>query len=273
MPKLSPQNCGSVYPEKRNDIVSISEGLSSVSEPVNKLLTPIATSAGQSLADIWDLVFGGFGNYVAKKRIERQKALEDFKKSLFDEVSDIPEDKICEPPLSIVGPALEASKYYFQEPELRALFAKLIAASMNSDKSHHVHPSFIEIIKQMSPLDAQNITYFDRPLPTVEYRAEKETGEFQILLTNAFFSNPDIDDLNMQARSLSSLSRLGLIYTTYDRHLKTDELYSVFEHCPQYVSFEALCTNHPGFRLKVKKGIAELTPLGADFRHICFEHL
>lgn len=253
--------------------MSISEGLSSVSEPVNKLLTPIATSAGQSLADIWDLVFGGFGNYVAKKRIERQKALEDFKESLFEELADIPENKICEPPLSIVGPALEASKYYFQEPELRTLFAKLIATSMNSEKSQYVHPSFIEIIKQMSPLDVQNFTCFDGPLPTVEYRAEKETGEFRVLLTNAFFSNPDVDDLNIQARSLSSLSRLGLIHITYDRHLKSDDLYSVFEHCPQYVSFETLCTNNPNFRLKVQKGLAELTPLGADFRHTCFEHL
>ena len=49
---------------------------------------------------------------------------------------------------------MEASKYYFEEKELREMFSKLIVCSLNSSKSNMVHPSFIEIIKQLSSTDA-----------------------------------------------------------------------------------------------------------------------
>ena len=117
-------------------------------EPVNKLLVPVASSAGQTLQDAWELAFGGFGSFVEKKRAERMHNVEAFKKSLQNEVAAIPADQVCEPKLSVIGPALEASKYYLEEPELREMFAKLIASSMTTDTSELVHPSFTEIIKQ-----------------------------------------------------------------------------------------------------------------------------
>ncbi len=63
--------------------------------------------------------------------------------------------------MSIVGPALEASRYYIEEEELRKMFAKLIASSMNKNKSEIsiTHPSFVEIIKQLTPLDAQILDF------------------------------------------------------------------------------------------------------------------
>ena len=90
-------------------------------EPINKLLLPIASAAGQTLQDVWELIFGGLSVYVEKKRIARQNSIDSFKKSLIKNITSIPEDNLQEPPLSIIGPALEASKYYFEEPELREM--------------------------------------------------------------------------------------------------------------------------------------------------------
>lgn len=47
-----------------------------------KLFGPVAAAAGETLQDIWELVFGRLGNYVEKKRMVRRKALEDFKTTL-----------------------------------------------------------------------------------------------------------------------------------------------------------------------------------------------
>ncbi len=57
--------------------------------------------------------------------------------------------------MSIVGPALEASKYYFDEKEIRNMFANLIASSMDSTYNGLVQHSFVEIIRQLSPYDAK----------------------------------------------------------------------------------------------------------------------
>ena len=246
-----------------------------------KLLGPVAESAGKTLQDAWELVFGGFGNYVEKKRITRRKALEDFKASLEDKVNNIPEDKLCEPPLSIVGPALEASKYYFEEEKIREMFASTISASMDSRKAFRVHPAFPTIIQQMSTLDAKNLEYFylaDGVLPLCEYQLKAKDGkndDFPLLLphwtvqTNVFLSNPQISNLEQGATSISSLSRLGLISTTYDRSLK-DNNYQNFTKTPEYIALLDKYKDDEQHFPHIQEGSARLTPLGENLCAICF---
>lgn len=112
-------------------------------------LTPIAKESGERLADIISLVF----TPIIKTKAKRDKNIELFLKELDKEVKKIPENKIQEPPLHIVAPTLElVYKYYCDEKYLRNMFAKLIASSMDSDNI--IHPSYIEIIKQLSHNDA-----------------------------------------------------------------------------------------------------------------------
>ena len=244
--------------------MTISDGIKAVAEPVNKLFVPLASSAGSTLQDAWELVFGGFGNYVEKKRIVRLKALEDFKNSLEEKVSAIPKDRLCEPKLSVVGPALDASKYYFEEPEIREMFAKLISASMDSEKSPSVHPSFAEIIKQMSPLDGQNLFLFIDRLPIAEYRLSNSNGDFAVACSNVFLENHSATDLLKQSQSISSLVRLGLIYTDYDKWLIDESRYEGFSQTPLYRSLIG-----GQMTLTFQKGLTGLTPLGAEFRRVC----
>ena len=96
-----------------------------------------------------ELTIGNWLEY--KNSLSKEK----FKYKLKEKISQIPKDKIIEPKLSILGPALEASKYYIEEEEIREMFTNLISASMNSDSSKNIHHSFVEIIKQLSPYDAK----------------------------------------------------------------------------------------------------------------------
>lgn len=237
-------------------------------EPLNKLLVPVASSAGRTLQDVWELVFGGFGNYVDKKREVRRKALEDFKSSLEGKVAAIPQEQLCEPSLSIVGPALDASKYYFEEPELREMFANLIASSMDSQKATSVHPSFSEIIRQMSPLDAQNLTYFITWRPVAEYRRVPEGKEgFQVFLSHVFLANPNEQDLNRQSVSLASLARLGLIDISYEQFLTNENFYDSFKQTDLYRRFAASLPKN--VKPDIQKGLASPTPLGTQFIQVC----
>ena len=252
--------------------MSKSELVKAVTEPANKALTPLASSVGHTLQDIWDLVFGGFGTYVDKKRAARLKDLEDFRESLTAKVSAIPEDSLCEPKLSVIGPALEASKFFFEEPQIREMFARLIASSMNKELSSTVHPSFSAIIQQMSPLDAENLALFDRytSFPVVEYqrKTRSEVG-YITLFRNIFVSNPNRTDLLSQSQSISSLEHLGLLQADYEHYLVDAQRYGEFDRTSLYTALQNALG--PEYELSIQNGLVTLTPLGQQFRSICLD--
>ncbi len=251
----------------------LNETAKALTEPVNKLTVPLASSMGKTLQDIWELVFGGFDTFVEKKKLERQKAIDDFKASLNAKVAAIPESNLQEPKVSVVGPALEASKYYFEEKPLREMFANLIASSMDAKRANVVHPSFVEIIKQMSPLDAQNLLLF-RPkahsLPIAEYRMQTGSGHV-VLQTNVFLANGEVQDIPAQAVSIASLVRLGLIKTSFDEFLTDKSLYDPFEQTPLFLALKQRFDSDGSPKTSVTHGLASLTPLGFDFRRVCLE--
>lgn len=256
---------------------SIGDAAKSLTDPLNKLLVPLSSSIGSTLQDAWELVFGGFGTYVEKQRARRLRDLTEFKESLESKVAAIPEDQLCEPSLAIVGPALEASKYYFEEPELREMFANLIGASMNSTKATSVQPCFTEIIKQLSPLDAQNLSCFrnsDRGrFPLAEYRLiGKEESGYRIVQTNVFLSNPHEQSIKKQAISISALSRLGLVCITYDRTISGNP-YDIFSDTHYFKSLCAILNTDSKYKGKyvssIENGQVYLTPLGRVFLDIC----
>lgn len=126
----------------------------SVDSAVKNLTDAPTHNIGTTLADIWFLVFGGISQAADKRRLKYSYALNEFEKELKTEVSKIPEDKKCEPDMQVVAPALEDAKYCVEKQELRTLFAKLIAASINTEKNMKIHPLFPDIIKRMSSSDA-----------------------------------------------------------------------------------------------------------------------
>lgn len=50
------------------------------------------------------------------------------------------------------------------------MFAKLIAADMDSRKERLVHPAFVDIVQQMSPNDAQLLKILPQVGPVAEIR-------------------------------------------------------------------------------------------------------
>lgn len=274
---------------------------------INSVLIPAGTAfatalatrgsegAIQTLNDVWELVFGNFHLYVNKKRAIREKNLDDFKVKLTNEISSIPLENIQEPPLNILGPALEASKFYIEDEAIRDMFAKLIASSMDDRKNSQVHGSYVEIIKQLSPLDAQNISILktDRK-PIAEYRIKRaEDGSFHIVHTNIFLANPAQQDIELNAISLSNITRLGLTSITYVEYINDEAVYSVFYETDLYKqlvstsettrnTYEAfsrmppeqqppiMILNTMKFNIPyILKGIIKLTPLGHSFASIC----
>jgi len=123
----------------------------SVKPLVTSLAEPSTKTIGQRLSDIVDLVF----TPVELAKIYKDNKIDSFRHSLTNKINAIPKEKRMEPPLNVIGPAIEAAKYHIDDELLREMFAELVACSMHSDVSNFVHPSFVEIIKQLSAADAK----------------------------------------------------------------------------------------------------------------------
>ncbi len=238
-------------------------------ECLREALLPVSSQAGQTLSDTWELVFGGFHTFVAKKKLTREKHLAEFQQSLIQNVQSIPTDHLQEPPLSVVGPALEASKFYFEETEVRELFLRLISSSMDDRYSSKVHVSFVEIIKQMTPLDAQNLKLFrldsEYPITSFRYYVSEDRSSFKDLFPLVFLSNPNEQDIEKQAISISSLERLGILSCTFFAQLTSASYDSFIQHKVYKEYSERL-----GSDFCYYPGIVSLTPLGKSFIDVCF---
>ena len=73
---------------------------------------------------------------------------------LTQKLSKVDPEKIQTPKMSIAGPTLLQLHFCKDEPELREMYANLLASAMNKDLSLSVHPSFVTIIQQLTPHEA-----------------------------------------------------------------------------------------------------------------------
>lgn len=228
-----------------------------------------AASAGvfkgpiQTVEDWWFINFGHTTNEKAEMlRAKQEASIEAYKTSILEEVAKINPTNLKEPELKILGPALEASKYYIEEEELREMFAKLISSSMDKSNESITHASYVEIIKQLSPLDAENLKclYSNKGEDVIcTLTIDYSTGGYATKFRNLYIGNPNIQDQSLIGPSLDNLQRLGLIEITTQEHKTNSNLYSPFENTPEYKSVEEEIT-HQNSGLEVLQNVEKTLP-------------
>ncbi len=168
---------------------------------------------------------------------------------------------------------MEASKYYIDDEELRSLFAKLIAASMDNSKNEVLQPAFVEIIKQMSPIDAKNLINLydikDKQNPIVSIILEsKDSKNYKEVFDHFYIENIGNISHVRVASSLLNLKRLGLIEINYGVFLSDENRYLFYENHPIINQFKNEY-NDDLHSIKLKKGLIKITNFGMDFCKIC----
>lgn len=221
----------------------------------------------QTFNDIWKGAFGYKIHYWAEsKKYSAEQNYKDYVASIDKKVIKIKEENLQDPQLSIVGPALEASKYYIEEKEIREMFSNLIASSMDSTYNGLVQHSFVEIIKQLSPHDAklfQNFSETEALVSLIETTVEGYTND----ITKNLYFNQNFPNFNLNEISLDNLSRLGLINIKDDAHLTDNSCYEHYNKiAPTYSSLKV-----PNGSRCCKKKYLEITSLGKAFKKVCIK--
>lgn len=242
-----------------------------VDHVAENLTKQVTANAGQTFGDIWFLVFGGISQLAEKRKLKYAVELDKFKKELEEKIEQIPQEKRVEANMQIVGPALENSKYCMESEEIRKAFANLISRSLHQDYSKYIHPSFADMLKQMSPIDAQNLMLFrsrkSYPICDIHYKENGSSG-YNVIFNNLFLANTEQTNYDLQTQSISSLIRFGLVDIPEFLSLANQTLYDEFETNPIYLSMKMQSSEEMGTVTLMKKKI-DITPLGEMFINAC----
>lgn len=248
----------------------------SADKALGNLTNAPAKEIGQTIADLWFLVFGKISNVAEKRRVKYAHSLELLKKQLEIELKKVSDEKKIEPDTQIIMSALQDAQFCVENETLRDMFARLIASSIDSDTSSLVHPSFSGIIRQLSTRDAQNIMLFkeNSTLPIVTMGINDFDGKELVRYRDLFIANPNTSDYERQAISIRFLRKVGLldIHGTDSSSVRLWQ-YKPFEDLPEYKELVEQSRRIPPFdgisKVIFQKGSVTLTLFGRDFLAVC----
>lgn len=169
----------------------------------------------------------------------REESLRLTAEAIEDKVKKIPEEKIVEPEAFVAIPAIQQLCYCQNSESLRELYANLLVSSMNADKKWQVHPSFVDIIKQLTPDEAKYLksltpmTVIIYPLIDVDFSINGTNGGGHPIITN--FTDHNLSVLEHPGNICSyidNLVRLNIIEIPFGQRLNDSEKYISLENHP-----------------------------------------
>lgn len=244
----------------------------SIDNALNNILEKPTRTIGEVVSDCLFLVFGKINYKAELKRVEYASGIERFAKELEDKVDSIPEEDRIEPSVHTICTALESMRYCVEEPELREMFSTLIANSINANITVHVHPSYGEIIRQLTARDARLIMWFKNRYNVPVIRVKENSLKYNqyILLPYMFldYSETNVEDLQI---SIENLSRLNLIKVIFDKVISETKLYDNIKETENYISVRNIIEKNKKdeYVMLDEYGVIELTQFGKRFIDVC----
>ena len=189
----------------------------------------------------------------------------------------IPEERQKTPDPEIAVPLMQALTYTAQNETLREMYLNLLANSMDASMDKDVHPSFVEIIKQMNSLDAklldrlsQELGYIQAINPNIAIKSE---GKFFIGATPEWFLGWVIQGYNIfdVSSSIIRLSKFGLVELLFDRTASEDK----YENLKNHQDLISILTNYQKsykdleLEINATKSVVYINEYGKQFFKSC----
>ena len=256
-----------------NFIGAVGDAIKTAPTLYEDALQPTVQEVGKLAARIPHAINAAFSG-LDKWILNKEYAIDETKKLLEQKLENVDPEKIVTPEAYVAIPAIQAISYSMDSEELRNLYANLLAKAMDIDTKDFVHPSFVEIIKQMSPLDAKILDilakHIDYYFPLIDILAcdkSKDTIPSIYLLQN--LSSINISDAESLSLSFENLKRNNLV-DLIEKHFSGG--YSSIYNSQEYLHIveslkPKLTSEFPDLNIKEKTG--HLTQFGKTFCQIC----
>ena len=243
-------------------------------DAIADIVKPSAVGLGKIIESV---LYRKFGDYVYQTDLMKTRhelAKEAFKKAITEKINEIPESKLTFPKTQVLLGTAFDSEFIVEEPELRELFANLLAASVNKDSAANIHPSFSNILRQLSPNDAQLLMAFknDKHQPIIKLGYKKKNGGAIYLYENLY--EPKLSNAKAQAVSLECLRMHGLLTIDYDKWFTQDTKYLKFQRLKEILFANPIYSpNNPQnsdiAEIDLVKGLSCLTSFGSQLLSVC----
>lgn len=193
--------------------------------------------------------------------------------SLARKLSNVKSENIITPDIMVVGPAFEALRYSGQNKILRELYANLIANSMDKETVEMAHPSFVEIIKNLTSEEALIIQSFIPGIykPIMDFKLKfKSNGGESNLLTNISTIGEEAGCKSpiMTPKYIDNLCRLGILHIPPGRSLTDKDFYLKIRNMPEVLSAKLKSETEHTSIVEEEKYV-ELTEFGMLFQAAC----
>lgn len=260
-------------PDKIKDTAQAVQGIVEAVPIYEDLLQPTIQELGKGLHTLSKTIHIALAPVSAL--VWSYDQIRDFTISTLEQkLKNVPKENIIPPDPSIAGPALEALRYTGHKEELREMFSNLLATAMNSDVSSTAHPSFVEVIKQITPDEGKIIKYLGmknfQPLIHLLRNVPIGDGEANFYRNFSLISEQsDCQFVELTPSYLDNLQRLGIIEIPDGRHLTPiEEKYSPLEIHPRFLKlYDEL--NELKASPILQRRYFFLTDFGTQFHNAC----
>lgn len=198
----------------------------------------------------------------------------DFDRELAEKLADVPDENIVAPKASMAANAMQQLGYSLDEPDLKDLYLSLLATASDDRRNDTAHPSFVEVIKQLSsdevPVLNRVLTTDENytPLISLQLMTAGQEG-WQELAKHIV---PFFDEMTGKpvvkphiATYIDNWVRLGLIEVSYSRFLNDSNAYDWAEQRPELIEARAKWSSIEGKSVSFEKGYMGPTSFGAAF--------
>lgn len=194
--------------------------------------------------------------------------------SAAQKLTKIPPERRKAPESNVVASAAVAIACSVDSDDIRDMFTNLLANSMDKAVKDGVHPSFVEIIKQLCPDEARILKHLalNKTIPTIGVAHIGNAASVDIV---SFFSDIEErtdcerpDDIEMY---FANLVRLGLVEKSpQGASLIYKKLYEPLKRHPKIIqAYKAAAEIENVSRAEYIEGYCSLTDFGKSFCQIC----
>lgn len=192
-------------------------------------------------------------------------------------LESIPEEHRKTPDPEIAVPLIQSLSYTAYNETLREMYLNLLANSMSTAMDKSVHPSFVQIIRQMNALDAKT---FEKLTSVEGYQrvinpnvALKDQGQIFISSMPEWFVGWTIDghDIFEVSSSIVRLGKFGLIELMYDRTPKNGSYDDLEGHQDLIAILNAYRMDKPDMELELiaTRSVLYVNEYGKQFKLAC----
>jgi hypothetical protein len=202
-----------------------------------------------------------------------------FATDLADHVSEIPDEHLTTPPSSVALPAMQGLAFSLEEPDLKEMYLKLLAAASDDRRPYDAHPSFAQIICELSSNEARLLQWclsrVHHPIFRVKFMTAPNA--WQALKYNVMDwpddGPPLLDEVNARSAYVDNWVRLGLVEINYTEFLghtpPSSDPYGYVEHRPDYPTVDSVRDENgqpqPFPSVAFDKGVLRVTDFGQRF--------